>query len=243
MFLLYTAFNSAAFLAGYFMSPGAEHYSPGLVKIVRFTVTNGLEFLRIVLTWPVAVGILGIVFMYFFREPISYFIREKLKRLKAGAGGVELQAEQIRSDSEVEEREPSDEEAEKIIRTLVQELAEKTQEKLQMIEAQEGLRKRIFQIFEVKNKQSRYWYFNYLNVFFVPNTKASLRFVAQTETPVIPQTLQLYLSTFGIVEPDQPGIILNVLEQNQLIASTPTGYKITENGQRYIDFMDGKQDY
>ena len=184
----------------------------------------------LLLSWPIAALILGLLFMTRFHSSIDTFLRNiALMRLP---GGFELQsqsqpnapAEPPAEDSSA----PLSEDAE----AQADDLRSKIGEVETLSQAEKDL---LSQQYEMALTNASYWKFAYLNLFFIPQTKQVLQWFSQSPA----QTRVTYSALWApfIRAEQQRTIILNVLLQYGLLEEQQGLIRITPEGYAFLQFI------
>jgi len=176
-----------------------------------------LEYLSILLSWPLLVFILGIVFLFKFSNSIKTFL-ENLRSLKAGP-------------FEFSQQQKPPEEIEKKIEDKLEESGitlEKEDKEFQISQQQEVIRYWV--------ERAKLYEFLYLNLYLVPNSKTALLWF------INPSTKDNFIYSF-ILPPqivnqkEEKEAIFNALLSNGLIEQDGILFKISEKGKRFLKFL------
>jgi len=192
-----------------------------------------IEYLKVILNWPVAILVVSIIFMFKFSDSIRLFL-EKHSLKKAGPLEFELQQK---------EKEP----IEKIEENLEQKGITLSEEQINLLEEKFNKLSNAVNIKdeEIKQKDELIGYLvyraelfesRYLSYFYVYNTKNVLFwFYKVTQT-----TKDLYNITFQLNIPSslERETIFNVLLNFGMIElSTGNSYRISDKGHRFLRFI------
>ena len=184
----------------------------------------------LVLSWPVAALILGLLFMTRFHQALDTFLRN-IAHMKL-PGGVEFQSQAQPSsgaESTVEDTPaPLSEEHSKQVedlRSKIGELQELSQAEKELLSRQYG----------AALAATSWWKFSYLNLFLVPQTKQVLMWFSQNP----PQTRSTYstLWTPFIQNEQQRTVTLDVLIQNGLLEDSEGMIRLTPEGYAFLQFV------
>lgn len=201
-----------------------------------------LKALDIVISWPLAVLVLGLAFGVTFRNELSQFIRNI--GLIRFPGGTEIHSSQQAPETTEAStsRTPTSTGREKVTLTAEQQTLLRTyMENLtkQASDAQEEKKQILDTVIKVvseKQKEVVYWWFQYLSLFFVPATKLVLQwFSSQT----VPPTKDFYEEFWkgAIPDPKERETILMVLLHHQLLQPKPAVIEITQAGRDFLSFL------
>lgn len=174
------------------------------------------DYLVVIVAWPVAVLVLGLIFMHKFSDSIRDFLR-KMDRFKVP--GVEVSQQQSTTPPA-----PNDEKEQK----TVEELESKTDDgSLTLTKQQVDELVRVVETMD----------FRFLNLHLVQNTKNVLRLIAQV---VVKKSvfLQSYLLPPQITDQvAERQAILDALFEAQLIEEENDVLKATDKGVRFLAFV------
>lgn len=175
-----------------------------------------IDLLAVFLSWPLAVLILGMVFMHRFRGPIA----EYLQRLEDAElpGGIKLGAKQK---AVAAASLPEPEKVDQVIDQVNVAAAEPADDQASLLHAARA--------------EATYWRFSFLANFFVPNTKNVLQTFAANG-----RTTRLQYDSFWVrVIPDQieRQAILNALVSYNMIAEEGESIVVTDNGRAFLEFI------
>ncbi len=198
-----------------------------------------LEYLKILLTWPVAVFLLGYIVIHRFSREISQFLRNATS-FKAGPVEVKSQVESdilAQGNEEVDRQDFSKdgvtfskEELEKLTDEYNKLLEDRAQKDKTIDDS------RAFISFLVQSVEK--YEFLYLNLYLVPNTKFILKWIA-SEIRVTKNYFDATMEKLKIDNYEREAI-LNALLNNGLVEQEESNsiyYKITEKGQRFLKFI------
>lgn len=175
------------------------------------------DYLAIIVATPVALLVLGLVFMYKFTDSIGEFLK-KIDRLKA-PGGFEVSQQQSTTPST-----PNADTDQK----AVEDLESRVDDGSVTLTKQEA--EQLIALIETMD-------FRFLNLHLVQNTKNALRLMAQTEVQKA-VFLQVYPVPQQVI--DQVGerqAILNALSEAGLIYEDNNALKATDKGLRFLAFI------
>jgi hypothetical protein len=201
-----------------------------------------VELLKIFISWPFVIFVLGLAFGIGFRIEIAQFLRN-IAAIKL-PGGAEILTSQLPPPKSEKSEEPSppepapgiitlNEDQQNIIRqhieALTKEAADARQEKEKLLEAATNL-------LSEKDIEKKYWWFMYLTLFMVPTTQNVLRwFAAQS----LPSTKEYYNEMWKpvVAAAEQREVILMVLLHHGLLESKGHVLQITQNGRDFLNFI------
>ena len=184
----------------------------------------------LVLSWPVAALILGLLFMTRFHQSLDTFLRN-IAHMKL-PGGVEFQsqpqpppdAESTVEDTPVSLSEEDKKQVE-YLRSKIGELQELSQAERELLSRQ----------YAAALAAASWWKFSYLNLFLVPQTKQVLLWFSQNA----PQTRSTYSTLWApfIQNEQQRTLTLDVLIQNGLLEEDNDMIRLTPEGYAFLQFM------
>lgn len=185
-----------------------------------------LEFIKIIFTWPIIVFILVLVFLLKYHGSISYFI-EHIKSVKYPGGEI--------TQNEVKKEPPIGKPEEK--RDVIKLTEELTQVKVNHEERDRLLEEAKVLIPQLANGM-QFYKFEYLDLFYVPNTKAVLDWL-NSNTQV---TTEYYKLLWGPVIKNaiQVEITLSVLLSYDMIKYIGNSITITDEGIRFLAYLKDK---
>jgi len=187
---------------------------------------NFLKFLQIILSWPVAVLVIFVLFFFKFKSAIETFLRN-IKCIKT-PWGAEIQSQSGSEETKTEGRLVSPEE-EQNLQTEIKKLLNESHLNLQQ---KEQLRTELKRVYDAAFA----WKFSYLNLFYVYKTKQVLLSVAHLQT----FSKEFYHNGWKTLIQDEAerNTILDVLASNGML-STIDGvhYKVTDQGYRFLEFI------
>lgn len=192
------------------------------------------DYLALLASWPIIVGILGFYFLSRFSVPISSFI-DRMHSLKAP--GIEFSSEdQLRkseSDRGVQEAvekaaEPGDIRDTSVNREQIRQIINEFTGQNDQIETLKNIASRALDRAEV-------FEFAYLNLFLVPNSKIALMVLNRQDTPKVIFLSQMQVSDQVDDPVKERHAILGALVGNGLVEDNGTMLKITEKGRRFLD--------
>lgn len=200
-----------------------------------------IDVLRILISWPAVILILGLLFGYHFRSEISRLLQNISIKLP---GGTEISASQLPPPSgETEKKEAPPEpasgvlkltpEEQKVIRTHIESL---TKEASTAKQEKENLIKTAVDLLSKKDSDIKYWWFMYLSLFLVPTTKNVLWwFMTRIEAP----TKEYYHLAWKdvVLDVQQREIMFMVLLHHGLIEEKGPVIQITQNGRDFLTFI------
>ena len=179
-----------------------------------------MKVVELVLSWPVAVFLVTLVFFTRFRNAIDYFLHNiGIMKLP---GGVEIQSQTAMPEKSTEEQQQ--ELAKFIIEDLQQEQLRGETEREQL---QEQFRSALY--------ESLQWRFRYLRIFLVYNTKRVLRWFAEAQAKSRAEFDILWSPT--IPEERERDAILRALLENELLEENRNILRITELGYAFLQYI------
>jgi hypothetical protein len=196
----------------------------GLPLILWKGILQGDLFIKLVstvLSWPRAVAVICLVFFFLFQSSIRLFLEQIVSVKLPGGAEFLLQTEKDGSIT------LSSEEMEKIT-TIIDDLIRQKQ--------LTGDQKKLYEEALLKEyRNSAYWKFQYLSLYFVPNTKNVLKWISQSR---VKNRIEFHRNWETLI-PNQSkrDIILTVLLENQMIKEEITGLSITPEGNVFLQFI------
>jgi hypothetical protein len=175
-----------------------------------------IKFLSIIISWPVVILIVILIFFSKFRDSFDYYLRN-IKSVKL-PGGTEIQSQT-----------PAPMKGQRKIDKLIKELSESPKSsKFEQELADKTLDNAIKEIFD--------WKFKYLNLFLIPNSKVALKWFSKFRSPV---TREIFHKAWSRTSSDknQRNIILDVLIQNELISENRDELIIEELGNAFLEYL------
>ena len=186
-----------------------------------------IKLLEVILSWPVAVLIIFVIFFVKFRVAIEAFLKN-IKSIKT-PWGAEVQTQTISNDAKKEKGRYITLDEEKKLEEGIRNLLEQDQ-------LTRSQKKQLEQEVEKAYSYTRHWKFTYLNTFFVPITKQILNWAA-TQKNFDKQFYHL-IWALSIPEESQRNIILDVLTYNSMLETLDgINYKITSHGYDFLQFI------
>lgn len=201
-----------------------------------------IELLKIFVSWPFVILILGLAFGITFRAELAQFIKAVgTIKLPGGAEILTNQTPPPKSETPEKKSPPEpdpkvltlNEEQQQIIRehikSLTKQATDAKQEKENILEVATTL-------LAEKERDARYWWFMYLSFFLVSTTQNVLRWFA---AQALPPTKEYYNEVWKTVVQDskQREIILMVLFHHGLLEIKGHLIQVTQNGRDFINFV------
>lgn len=201
-----------------------------------------VEVLQILVSWPMAIGLLGFSAGVAFRSELSGFLK-RLGTIRL-PGGTEISSAPLQPEPESESpiqkagntitltRDQAD-----AIRGVVQELYDKVQCSERELQA---VRNAAFSLLEKKELEAAYWKFEFLSVFLVPATQLVLRwFASHPRGSVTKEYYDGFWKVF-ITDSNQRDTILSVLLFYGLLMQEDHTLRISDVGMQFLAFLDAK---
>ncbi len=191
-----------------------------------------LEYLSVFLSWPVMVALVLLIFFYKFHTAIDYVLRN-LRILTRGGHYIHVQPQTVKKDKTLPESE-----------TFISKQLMEIEQTIKNVVRKDIIPQK--EIDELREKYSQsindsyHWKWNYLNLFFVENTKWLLLWLSivgpQSRLFIVDKMsekpLKLKLNYEQIV------LGLKVLKNNELIKETDGLIEITSEGRLFLSFID-----
>ena len=185
-----------------------------------------LEYLKVILTWPVAIFIISLVFLIKFSDSIRKYIAKITELTLPGGTTVKTQPESsISVDKTMEE---------KGVR-LSQEEIQIVAEKLNELDVRIEENKQKEEIINYLAYRSEFFEFSYLNYFYVPKTKQILKWLSLSTNA----TKKMYHILWDNINAVERDIIFSVLLNYGMVTYDPSNdsLNITDKGRRFIKFI------
>jgi hypothetical protein len=189
-----------------------------------------LKLLALLLSWPVSVLIMALVFLSRFQGAIDFFLRN-VRSVNFPGGNVQIQPQT--------ETKPTDTNTPPGTMVISAEQREQLGRYIQDLQQQHSAATAAKQDTEQRLKQaytdSIAWKFSYLNLFYVPQTKQVLHWFAYHS----PQTRESYNLSWQsyIQDSNQRGIVLDVLLQFNMLKMDNVNIAITPEGHGFLQFI------
>ena len=209
-----------------------------------------LEYLKVLLSWPVVVFVLGIILFFKFSSSIKIFL-ENLRSFKAGPIEFSQQQREEERTEEKIKKELREEKGIKLslseikkIQTKIETLSKEKRDKEHKISEQERLIDELFKIshdlLKLNNvliKDVEFYEFSYLNLYLVDNSKQALWWFYQN-----PSTKENFINSFFLPpqivnQIAEKEAIFNALLVNDLIKKQNEFYVISEKGKKFLKFL------
>ncbi|MGA2666487.1 MAG: hypothetical protein ABSE91_00145 [Patescibacteria group bacterium] len=189
------------------------------------------EYLKAVLSWPVAIFVLGLIFILKFSDSIREFLKNIYSLRVGPVEATQRPPENIDRKIENSLEQKGITLTEEQINLLDQEflkISGESEEKEKKIQEKENFINYLVQ-------RSELYEFLYLNLFFVPNTKIVLKWAHDLGS----FTKDLFNIIYEPRIPDklERESIFNVLLQNIMIQKIDDSYIVTEKGIRFLKFI------
>ncbi|MEW6227480.1 MAG: hypothetical protein AB1700_05200 [Bacillota bacterium] len=201
-----------------------------------------VEVLRILVSWPMVVGLLGFSAGVAFRTELSGFLK-RLGTIRL-PGGTEISSAPLQPEPENESPVQKDgntitltRDQADAIRSVVQELYDKVQCSERELQA---VRNAAFNLLAKKELEATYWKFEFLSVFLVPATKRVLSWFAGPHGgPITKEHYDGFWKTF-ITDRGQRETILSVLLFYGLLLQEDHRLRISDVGMQFLAFLGAK---
>lgn len=189
-----------------------------------------VELFRVVLSWPVAVIVIGITAMWVFRDGINDFLR-KVQRVKFPGGEVQSLQEEpgIRVPDEYLVLNPTQQQRlSDAISAELKSTERRAQEEKQLLLQQAQAAVNSLQ------QQATFWEFSYLAYYLVPNSKRTLSWIGSVPNNMIELDTFHTILKRAVDSQSERQAILNALQQHQLVAISNNTVSITEKGREFL---------
>jgi len=180
-----------------------------------------LEYLKVILSTPVVLGVIAIVALLLFKSDIKTLIG-RIATIKLPGGSELSTLQQSRSTEEATPQNPPNVSDEQL---QIPNNLQLSQEQL------EAVRK----LYVNERANAYLWEYRYLNFYFVPTTQFVLEWIATTQQPT---SLSLFDNVWGplIQSVDERQAIIDALQSHHLIQLTNSLVEITPKGQEYLEW-------
>lgn len=169
-----------------------------------------IDLLRLLLGWPVVIGLLLVGFAIWFRDEIGAFL--------ANVGAIKTRW------AEIQMQQPAPPEGEPLPTTEDGDAQATDEDNREVIRA---LQRAVY-----------FWFNRYLSVYLVPHTKQVLLWLSDQTTPI--QSVAVWAEWGKVIQsPAEQQAVLTALLENGLVEWTRGMLRITENGRRFVKFMSG----
>lgn len=185
-----------------------------------------LDYIRVILSWPVVVGVGGIVAAIYFRLELKGLIN-RISSVKIMGQEVALQQAKIAEESGTETS---------VRATLNNDAQAPDFGTLRLSpEQQQAIR----EAFQSEQAAARVWEYRFMNYFFAPATQAVLTWLVGLDTGT---TLNAYAAfwTLQVPLPQERQAILDALQMHNCIAIDGQLLTVTEKGREYANWPDRK---
>ena len=224
-----------------------------LVLTIVQSPTRGatlIEVLRLFFAWPFMVTLLGFAFGIAFRREIGRFL-ENIGMIRF-PGGTELHSRQAPAGTKKEEEAlPTEDgvvtlrpEDQQVIRQHFENLQQDLAEASQRAELSEQQTQEISQsletagqMLEEEQQKTIFWWYQYLSLFLVLETKLVLQWFAGLQVPPTKGLFHEYWKTY-ISDAKERETILSVLLFHQLLQTNGQQLWVTEAGRNFLQFLE-----
>lgn len=193
------------------------------------SITDFINLLSIVFSWPTAVLSISIIFFTRFHESINSLLKN-IGSMKF-PGGFEFQRQdQMNLVAEVDSK------AKDVLTASNENKLNEIKENISEIDPEEELSKNDVQLINKQQSELinavKFWKYSYFNQFFVQQTKNVLIWFSRS----LPQTRQSYDTIWSpyIMDQNQRNTILSVLLQNGMLSENNGLIQITDEGQSFL---------
>lgn len=200
-----------------------------------------IEFLKTILTWPVAFGLICLIFIFKFTEEIRNFLNDVIS-IKAGGFEAHRQSQTDMYDGDIKERIETNLESQGIF--LTQEQFNNLEENITNLskekQAKESEVLEKDELIKYYQERAEVYEFAYLSNFLVENSKkALLWFYGQSNFRSTKENFLIsFLLPVSITNPEkEKEVIFNALLNNQLIILEDGLYAITYKGEAFLKYL------
>jgi len=215
------------------------------VVVVWQSPTQGqtlIDVLRILLSWPVVVGVIAFAFGIVFCNELSDFLK-RVGTIRL-PGGTEISSSPSQARTDTKDTEAKEEKAITLTteqQEIINQHIKGLQEKIAGNELErEELFKTASNLLEEKQREVIFWWFEFLSLFLVPTTQLVLKwFSTQATAPT-----KTFYDEFWkpiITDTKQREIILMVLLHHGLVTQDGVTLKISDAGRQFLVYVDAKR--
>jgi hypothetical protein len=209
-----------------------------LVVAVAMAPARGqtlIEVLKVLSSWPLVVGLLGTIALLYWRGEIAELI-SRLATLKA-PGGVDIAFSQPQSPPGVVEAAKAEQSSEQQ-EAAQRELNELRDAKATSDQERERLYTRAVTLLDAQLRESAFWHFSFLRLFYVPRTKIVFRSLCARSAPITYAEFHDFYRVY-VPSPLERNAILHALVDHGLVHS-PDGvtFTVTDTGYQFLQHLD-----
>jgi len=193
-----------------------------------------LEYFRLIISWPIAITVISMVFVYKFSSEISKFLNDACK-LKVGQLELTRQSEVLKVSSNKKRKTSkikgvtfTNEQIEQLNNEFTQ-LASDRDQKIEEINNKDQL---ISYLVDRAEKSE----FAYFNLFLVPNTKLTLQWLS-TQVSATKEYLKIYIVNNLTQNEQEFEAIFNALATSELIGYNEGVYLVSDKGKRFLQYL------
>jgi len=181
-----------------------------------------LEYIRVLLSWPVVVLALGLFFLVKFKEPITALIG-RIAAIKLPGGGELLLPQTIHNELVAQA---------KVEATMTATLGPTTAEATGQVSGapDDGAAQRL----RSERERAALWEYRFLNYFLVPRTHVVLDWLANRQ-PTSYGTYDAWIMRY-VPNPLERQAMINALRNHHLIHVNGDMISVTEKGHEYIEW-------
>lgn len=183
---------------------------------------TGLEYLKVLLAWPVVTAVLGITVVRTFRPQIATLL-EKPFRLKWPGGGASFGSQErvARTELPASTNAPAVPSAGTSV-VLPEHLSPSSQEG-----------KDVVNLVQSERANAALWEYRYLNLYLVRGTQMVLDWLATLPQGISPSFFDSQVQAF-ISDSNERFAIVNALQRHHLVAIQGDMMRVTDKGREYL---------
>jgi hypothetical protein len=171
-----------------------------------------LEYLKVILAWPLLIAIVLLTFFRMFRDQIGPFIKN-ISSLKFPGGEIQQQSS-VKSEPPAPKEAPAPPSLSAGTVVTPEQVAE------------------IGRVFDAERAAARLWEYHYLNYFLAPITQWTLDWLISLNGPTTDNAFEAFMNPY-VADVQQRQLILQVLANHHLIETMGPAIRVTEKGREY----------
>ena len=181
-----------------------------------------LDYLKVLLSGPVIIGVVVLVFIRIFRSEIGRLI-DRVRQIKFPGGEVSaLQQARARKELVAATAPTAD-------------LVAKDFKLPTSVSMEPGQAAEIIQLIQSERTNAALWEYRYLNLYLVRSTQMVLGWLAGQQQPVSLRLLDSMLQP-NIPDPNERAAILGALQTHHLVAVVADAVRVTDKGREYLQW-------
>ena len=193
-----------------------------------------LEYLKIVLSWPVLGSAALVLIICWLRRPLDHLLRNISVRTP---GGIEIQAQQAKPEPSEQEK-PGTVSLDPEQQRELQEFIESLQEQLNLtVQEKEAVVQAASEEITKAWSSARSWEFMYLDRFLVPHTKLTLCQIHARQGQMTREYFCSLWPAFNFGTESEREAVLNALQTTGLLQQTGNMLTLTGKGRNFLAFL------